>query len=116
MRKDKLFLIGVTGVSGAFALFVRWLQNLSIFDAGTGLAKPGAVISWILVLLCIAAAAVQFLLILRSYNRPCAAVQVLSANGVNVLIRIITFALAVLSLIGAALMLLSVSSTLMLCL
>lgn len=121
MRKDSLLLIGVTAVGGAFALFVRWLQNLTVFDAATGLANPGAAVSWILVLLCVAVAVAQLLLILRMHRRPAEVTETIAENKGAPLARIATIALAVLCLAGAALMLLSArfsagKTTLMLCL
>lgn len=65
MQKDSLTILGVTAVGGALGLFVRWLQNTSIFDAETGLARQNAGISWAFVILCVIVAAVQLILTLR---------------------------------------------------
>ncbi len=49
-------------VLGALCLFLRWLQDETIFDAETGLARANAPISWLLALALLAALAAVWLL------------------------------------------------------
>lgn len=120
MRKDNLTIIGVTAVGGAFALFVRWLQNGAIFDLETGLATPNAAVSWILVLLCAAVAVVQLVLSLRLCYRLAEAETSVSSNTAQMLNRIVRIVLSALSILGGILMLLTAfrsgQMVLMLCL
>lgn len=72
MQKEAWLSVAAAAVLGSFALFVRWLQLLNVFEADTGLAKPGSLLSWAVALLCIAAAAVFLFLAgrLRRYHAP----------------------------------------------
>ena len=42
MRKTSLKLCGFTVIMGIFGAFLRWVQNLNVFEADTGLAAPHA--------------------------------------------------------------------------
>ena len=57
MRNNALPFTGTTLVLGIFAAFLRWLQNLNIYDEATGLARSGAGISIVLLLYAVACAA-----------------------------------------------------------
>lgn len=107
MRKDNLTIIGVTAVGGAFALFVRWLQNGAVFDPQTGLATPNAAVSWVLAALCIAVAAIQLVLSLRLRYRLAEAEAPVSSGALQLLTRIVRLVLSALSIVGGVLMLLS---------
>lgn len=57
MQKIKEFALramSATAVCSAFGFLARWMQNINIFDENTGLAAPGAVTSWMLVLFTLA--------------------------------------------------------------
>ncbi len=58
-------------VLGAFALLLRWLQDITIFDAETGLAASGAAVSWLYTLLLLLS--VLALLVLCRRLRSCTA-------------------------------------------
>ena len=58
MRNHALPFTAATLVLGIFAAFLRWLQNLNIFDEATGLARAGAGISYVLLLYVVLCAAV----------------------------------------------------------
>jgi len=59
MQKMKQLAIKVSGsaaVLSAFGFSARWLQNITIFEEETGLAKSGAFSSWLVVLLILGSA------------------------------------------------------------
>lgn len=58
MRKNALVLCCVTCVFGAFGAFFRWLQDLTGFEADTGLYISGNIWSTALIIACAACAAV----------------------------------------------------------
>jgi len=69
MRKDSWACSAAAGIGAAFGLFARWLQQINIFEEGTGLATPGALSSRMYVLVCVLAAAVLAYLLLRVRRR-----------------------------------------------
>jgi hypothetical protein len=72
MQKEAWLSVAAAAVFGSFGLFVRWLQLLNVFEADTGLARPGSFLNWAVALLCIAAAAVFLFQVrrLRRYQAP----------------------------------------------
>lgn len=72
MRKDALTICLITIVAGIFGAFFRWLQLLNAFEPLTGLVKPFAATSIILVIYSLLAAALFaaiVLLWLKRYHR-----------------------------------------------
>jgi hypothetical protein len=67
MRKKSLILCGFTVIMGIFGAFLRWLQNVNIFEADTGLAIPHSPYSYAVVLFAVLFAGV-LLLWLRRYR------------------------------------------------
>ena len=58
MRNNALPFTAATLVLGIFAAFLRWLQNMNVFDEATGLARHGAAVSIVLVLYVLACAVI----------------------------------------------------------
>ena len=84
MRKDALTITLTTLVLGIFGAFLRWLQNMNIYDDG-GLAARGAGISIVLTVYILAAAAVLVLIArvwLRRYVFPADAGAALRCHSV----------------------------------
>lgn len=95
MRKDALTITLTTLVLGIFGAFLRWLQNMNLYD-DEGLAARGAGISIVLAVYLIAAAVVLLLIVrlwLRRYVFPADA---------GAALRCRTFVPAVLSWVMAA--------------
>ena len=67
MRKKSLILCGFTVIMGIFGAFLRWLQNVNIFEADTELAIPNSPYSYAVVLFTVLFAVV-LLLWLRRYR------------------------------------------------
>lgn len=85
MRKEiiPVALTVATLIMGVFGAFLRWLQNMSIFEADTGLAKSGASISFVLVffsLLMFAGMIAAVELLLRPFEKPETAADALHTN------------------------------------
>lgn len=57
---------------GAFSLLLRWMQNLIVFDKETGLAAPGAALSYIVAVFCVVTALAFAVIVmgLRKYKAP----------------------------------------------
>ncbi len=67
MRKKSLILCGFTVIMGIFCAFLRWLQNVNIFEADTGLAISNSPYSYAVVLFAVLFAVI-LLLWLRRYR------------------------------------------------
>lgn len=67
MLKKSLKLCGFTVVMGIFGAFLRWLQNVNIYEPDTGLAIPGSPYSYSLVLFAVLFAILLFVWV-RSYR------------------------------------------------
>jgi len=67
MRKKSLKLCGFTVIMGIFGAFLRWLQNINIFEADTGLAIPHSPWSYAVILFAVLFAVLLFVW-LRSYR------------------------------------------------
>jgi hypothetical protein len=102
MRKDIWFYMAPPAILGSFGLFARWLQVLNVFDTETGLARPGAFLSWLVALLCLAAVFVLLfsVLRLRRYRAP---VEPVAAFHGGRLFRLLMSASALLTAVGVAL-------------
>lgn len=65
MRKNALIICCVTCVFGAFGAFFRWLMDLTGFEAETGLYISGNIWARVLVIACLACAAVLLVMVLN---------------------------------------------------
>ena len=65
MLNKSLRLFGFTCICGVFGAFIRWLQNMTAFEAETGLAVPGARWSIVLLVYMVLIAAALFVYVRR---------------------------------------------------
>lgn len=108
MRKDALTITVATVVLGIFGAFLRWLQNINIFEE-SGLAVPGAGISTVFVIYSLAAFAVMVLIVLvwlKRYDRATGAAEALHtftvAPAILTWVFCAAFVIAALTLMFAA--------------
>ena len=71
MQSEAYKLTGLSAVAGALGFLLRWLQNMQILEADTGLARAGRPISWVVALYIAAVAGV--LLAVTHVLRRCGA-------------------------------------------
>jgi hypothetical protein len=100
--KRHLVLYSAPAILGSFRLFARWLQVMNVSTRKTGFARPGAFLSWLVALLCLAAVFVLLfsVLRLRRYRAP---VEPAAAFQGGSLFRLLMSASALLTAAGAAL-------------
>ncbi|MDO4749251.1 MAG: hypothetical protein Q4A39_00235, partial [Eubacteriales bacterium] len=65
MQKQAWTCCGTVGICAAFGIFARWLQNINIYEKGTGLAVAGAFTSKMLIFVCLMTAAALLYQVLR---------------------------------------------------
>ena len=96
MRKEAYRLTGFTVVISALGFLLRWLQDIQIIEPETGLARRGAGISVLVVLVIAVTAAVLGFVVyrMRRYTAPTAFHDALA--GDSVLYTVLCFAPAVL--------------------
>ncbi|MGI5935299.1 MAG: hypothetical protein ACOX7I_00605 [Oscillospiraceae bacterium] len=87
---------------GAFSLLLRWMQNLAVFDKETGLATPGASLSYIVAIL-LAVTALAYLAFVRGLKKYKASGELESAlKGRTVFFPLGYIAFGFLMVAGAA--------------
>ncbi len=68
MQKKSLKICGLTAIMGVFGAFIRWVQSLSAFEEGTGLAIPNAPWSYVLFIFMLATLTVIIFMV-RSFKK-----------------------------------------------
>ena len=109
MRNNALPFTGATLVLGIFAAFLRWVQNMGLYDEATGLARRGAGISYVLLfyaLLCAVAFAALTVIWLRRCRCPAETAEALRSPGI--LPVVVTWLCAAVYVAGALLLLFAV--------
>ena len=85
MRKDALTIVLITAVAGIFGGFLRWLQRMNAFEAGTGLPVRGAATSVVFalyLLLCAALFLAVTVLLKKNFSFPAERSAALRASTV----------------------------------
>lgn len=110
MRDKAYRLTAFTAIISAAGFLFRWLQNMQIFDAETGLAEPGRFISYLVVgIIVLAAAAFGYVAIrMRAYDAPTAPAEAL--GGQTILYSAVSVAVMLLLAVSGVLQLLAANA------